>query len=132
MATEVVSKVQGGTWLVSEVTESFSPERLSDDHRMISATAHEFMSNEVVPVIGRLEARDWALARELVAKAGSLGLIGSDVPDDLGGVGLDMAASILVGEAVGRSASFATTVGAETGLAIIPILCFGTPEQKQA
>jgi alkylation response protein AidB-like acyl-CoA dehydrogenase len=132
MATEVLSKVQGGAWLVGEVTESFSPERLSEDHRLISATAHEFMTNEVVPVIGRLEQKDWALARDLVAKAGSLGLIGTDVPEDLGGVGLDKAASILVGEAVGRSASFATTFGAETGLAIIPILCFGTPEQKQA
>jgi alkylation response protein AidB-like acyl-CoA dehydrogenase len=132
MATEVVSNVQGGAWLVGEVTESFSPERLSEDHRLISATAHEFMTNEVVPVIERLEQKDWELARDLVAKAGSLGLIGTDVPEDLGGVGLDKAASILVGEAVGRSASFATTFGAETGLAIIPILCFGTPEQKQA
>jgi alkylation response protein AidB-like acyl-CoA dehydrogenase len=132
MSTEVLSKVQGGAWLVSQVAESFSPERLSDDHRLISATAHEFMTNEVVPVIGRLEQKDWALARDLVAKAGSLGLIGTDVPEELGGVALDKAASILVGEAVGRSASFATTFGAETGLAIIPILCFGTPEQKQA
>ena len=132
MAAGVLSNGQGGAWLVSDVTESFSPERLSEDHRLISATAHAFMTNEVDPVIVRLEAKDWALARELVIKAGSLGLIGTDVPEELGGVGLDKAASILVGEAVGRSASFAATFGAETGLAIIPILCFGTTEQKHA
>src|SRR5690606_29032578 len=67
----------------------------------------------------------------LVAKSGSLGLIGSDVPEELGGVGLDKASSVIIGEAIGRSASFATTLGAQTGLAIIPILCFGTDEQKQ-
>jgi alkylation response protein AidB-like acyl-CoA dehydrogenase len=98
---------------------------------LIAATAVEFMTNEVMPAIERLEQKDWTLARELVAKAGSLGLIGTDVPDELGGVGLDKASSVIVGEAVGRSASMATTFGAQTGLAIIPILSFGTEEQKK-
>jgi alkylation response protein AidB-like acyl-CoA dehydrogenase len=131
MTTEAKADVRGGAWLVAGQGDIFTPERLTDDHRMISATAHEFMTNEVMPVIDQLEQKDWTLARTLVAKAGELGLIGTDVPDDLGGVGLDKAASVLVGEAVGRSASFATTFGAQTGLAIIPILCFGTDEQKQ-
>ena len=64
-------------------------------------------------------------------RAGELGLLGVDVPESVGGVGLDKAASIVVGEAVGASPSFATTFGAQTGLAIIPILCFGTPAQRQ-
>jgi alkylation response protein AidB-like acyl-CoA dehydrogenase len=131
MTTEVQTPARGGAWLTTATEDTFSPERLTDDHRMILVTAHEFMTNEVVPAIDRLEQKDWALARELVAKAGELGLIGTDVPDDLGGVGLDKAASVLVGEAVGRSASFATTFGAQTGLAIIPILSFGTDEQKR-
>jgi alkylation response protein AidB-like acyl-CoA dehydrogenase len=131
MATDVQTELKGGAWLVSEPGDVFTPERLTDDHRMISATAHEFMTNEVMPVIDTLEQKDWNLARALVAKAGELGLIGTDVPEELGGVGLDKATSVLVGEAVGRSASFATTFGAQTGLAIIPILCFGTEEQKQ-
>jgi alkylation response protein AidB-like acyl-CoA dehydrogenase len=132
MPTDMVTSVQGGAWLLAETVETFTPERLSEDHRMISATAHEFMTNEVIPAIDRLEQKDWALARELVARAGALGLVGTDVPEELGGVGLDKAASIVVGEAIGRSASFATTFGAETGLAIIPILCFGSEAQKQA
>ncbi|MEX2272131.1 MAG: acyl-CoA dehydrogenase family protein [Vicinamibacterales bacterium] len=131
MPTDTQTTPKGGEWLVTQVAEVFSPERLSDDHRLIAQTAHEFMTNEVVPVIDRLEQKDWTLARELVAKGGSLGLIGTDVPEDLGGVGLDKAASIIVGEAVGRSASFATTFGAQTGLSIIPLLCFGTDAQKQ-
>ena len=133
MATEILAaELKGGAWLVAETAEVFSPERLSEDHRMIAATAHEFMTNEVIPAIDRLEQKDWTRARELIAKAGALGLIGTDVPEELGGVGLDKASSIIVGEAVGRSASFAATVGAETGLSIIPLLCFGTDAQKQA
>jgi len=131
MATQALTDIQGGIWLIGETTEVFSPERLSEHHRMISATAHEFMTNEVVPNIDRLEQKDWTLARELVAKAGALGLVGTDVPEAFGGVDLDKAASILVGEAVGRSASFATTFGAETGLAIFPLVSFGTDAQKQ-
>ncbi len=122
---------RGGEWLVGDTSEAFTPERLSDDHRMIAQTAREFMTNEVLPVIDKLEQKDWALARALVASGGALGLIGTDVPEELGGVGLDKAASIIVGEAVGHSASFATTFGAQTGLSIIPILMSGTDDQKQ-
>ena len=129
--TSTASQLNGGSWLVSEATEIFSPERLDDDHRLIAATAHEFMANEAMPAVDRLELKDWNLARDLVAKAGSLGLVGSDVPEELGGVGLDKAASVIIGEAMGRSASVAATFGAQTGLAIIPILSFGTDEQKQ-
>ena len=86
------------------------------------------MANEVAPALGELEKKNWALARTLVARAGDLGLIGVDVPEEFGGVGLDKAAAIVVGEAVGEAAQFATTFGAQTGLAIIPILCFGTPD----
>ena len=131
MATQALTELRGGLWLVSDTSEVFSPERLSEDHRMISATAQEFMTNEVLPAIERLEQKDWTLARDLVARAGALGLLGTDVPEQFGGVDLDKAASILVGEAVGRSASYATTIGAETGLAIFPLLSFGTEAQKQ-
>jgi alkylation response protein AidB-like acyl-CoA dehydrogenase len=132
MTTNTYAAISGGSWLVGETVEIFTPERLSEDHRMIAQTALEFMTKEVMPVIDRLEQKDWALARSLVVQAGSLGLIGTDVPDDLGGVGLDKAASIIVGDAVGHSASFATTFGAQTGLSLIPLLCFGTEAQQRA
>jgi len=123
---------RGGAWLIEDAPADsiFTPEKLSDEHRLISQTADEFMTNEVQPAIERLEQKDWALARQLVRRAGELGLLGTDVPEAFGGVGLDKVASILVGEAAGRAASFATTFGAQTGLAITPLLCFGTDAQK--
>jgi len=128
-----MSPRSGADWLVRETASGdvFTPERLSDEHRLIEQTAAEFIANEVAPALPEMEKKNWKVARDLVARAGALGLIGVDTPEEFGGVGLDKAASIVVGEAVGEVASFATTFGAQTGLAIVPILCFGTPEQKQ-
>ncbi len=109
----------------------FTRERLNDEQRMIGQTAEEFIDHEVLPAIDRLEQKDWALARTLVQRSGELGLLATDVPDAYGGLDLDKVSSVIVGEAVGRCASFATTFGAQTGLAITPILCFGTEAQKQ-
>jgi alkylation response protein AidB-like acyl-CoA dehydrogenase len=120
----------GGSWLIEEVESIFTPERLSDEHRLIGRTADEFLSGDVLPALDQLEHKDWQLARTLVRRAGELGLLGTDVPEALGGVELDKAASVVVGESVGRSASFAATFGAQTGLAITPLLCFGTDDQK--
>jgi alkylation response protein AidB-like acyl-CoA dehydrogenase len=131
--TLVETTTRGGAWLIEDSpTDSvFTPERLSDEHRLISQTADEFITHEVLPELERLEQKDWALARSLVRRAGELGLLGTDVPEAQGGVELDKASSIVVGEAVGASASFATTFGAQTGLAITPLVCFGTDDQKQ-
>jgi alkylation response protein AidB-like acyl-CoA dehydrogenase len=125
--------VHGGAWLLEEAQADsvLTPEQLSDEHRLIQQTADEFVTTEVLPAVERLEQKDWQLARALVRRAGELGLLGTDVPEAFGGVELDKAASIVVGEAIGRSASFATTFGAQTGLAITPLLCFGTEEQQQ-
>ena len=125
--------LHGGSWLTgaADPASVLTPERLSAEHRLIGQTAEEFVDNEVLPVLDRLEAKDWALARALVKRCGDLGLLGTDVPEEFGGVALDKASSLLVGEAAGRCASFATTFGAQTGLAITPILCFGSDEQKQ-
>ena len=132
MTTATNAIARGGAWLIEEPTEPiFTPERLTDEHRLIRQTAEELIASEVMPKLEQLEEKDWALARALVRKCGELGLLGTDVPEAYGGVELDKAASIVVGEAVGRSASFATTFGAQTGLAVTPLLCFGTEDQKQ-
>ncbi|HEU4893139.1 MAG TPA: acyl-CoA dehydrogenase family protein [Vicinamibacterales bacterium] len=125
--------VHGGSWLTEDADAAsvLTPERLSEEHRLIGQTAEEFVDSEVLPALERLEAKDWTLARTLVKRCGELGLLGTDVPEEFGGVALDKASSLLVGEAAGRSASFATTFGAQTGLAITPILCFGSDEQKR-
>jgi alkylation response protein AidB-like acyl-CoA dehydrogenase len=123
---------RGGGWLVEDLAPGaiFSVEKFSDEHRLIARTADDFMRHEVAPALERLEQKDWSLARTLVRRCGELGLIGTDVPEAYGGVELDKVSSIIVGEAVGAAASFASTFGAQSGLAITPILCFGTEDQK--
>ena len=130
--TVVETAARGGIWLIEEspAERVFTLEKASEEHRLIGGTADEFIANEVVGAVEKLEAKDWALARRLVQRCGELGLLGTDVPEELGGIGLDKVSSVIVGEAVGRVASFATTFGAQTGLAITPLLCFGTAEQK--
>ncbi|BCS35742.1 acyl-CoA dehydrogenase [Luteitalea sp. TBR-22] len=108
----------------------FTPEDRSAEHRLISATALQFMEQEVLPRRDDLEAKDWPLTRALLRQAGDLGLLGVDVPEDLGGVGLDIVSSVLVSEAFGRYASLATTAGAHMGLCIVPVLWFGTEAQR--
>jgi alkylation response protein AidB-like acyl-CoA dehydrogenase len=81
----------------------------------------QFIDNEVVPRIDELEKHDWKLARELVGKAADLGLIGANIPEEYGGLGLDQTSGALVGENIGRCASFATTLGAESGIGLLPI-----------
>lgn len=124
---------RGADWLFDSTAPDavFTPEDLSEEHQLMARTAKEFLDKEVLPALDRLEAKDWARARALVKRCGDLGLLGIDVPEAYGGIDLDKAAAIVVGEVMGGCASFATTFGGQTGLAIIPILCFGTDEQKE-
>src|SRR5215207_6657756 len=119
------ASARAATWLFEGAGPTFTAENLSEEHRLIRQTADECMANEVLPGIERLEQKDWAFARELVVKRGELGLLGTDVPEDCGGLAMDKVSSLIVGEAVGPLASFATIFGAQTGLAITPLLCFG-------
>ena len=104
--------VQGGAFLIEERTpaEVFTPEDFTEEHRMIAETTRQFIDKEVVPHIDDLEKHDWKLARELVKKAADLGLIGANIPEEYGGLGLDQTSGALVGENIGRCASFATTL----------------------
>jgi len=125
--------VQGGEFLIADRTpdEVFTPEDFSEEHRMIAETTRQFIDNEVIPRIDELEKHDWKLARELVQKAADLGLIGANIPEEYGGLGLDQTSGALVGENIGRCASFATTLGAESGIGLLPIIYFGTEAAKQ-
>src|SRR3712207_2409970 len=89
------------------------------------------MDNEVRPHTPELEKHDWKLARELVQKGAELGLVGATVPEEYGGLGMDQTTGAIIGEYLGRSASFATTLGAQGGIGLLPILYFGTEEAKQ-
>ena len=134
MTIATTTAAKGGSWLIEEADASavFTREKLSEEHRLIGQTADEFIDHEVSPALEKLEQKDWATARALVARCGELGLLATDVPEAYGGLALDKTASIVVGESVGRCASFATTLGAQVGLTITPLVCFGTEEQKRA
>jgi alkylation response protein AidB-like acyl-CoA dehydrogenase len=125
--------INGGAFLIEERTpnEIFTPEDFTEEHRMIAETTRQFIDNEVSPRIDELERHNWELSRDLVKQAADLGLIGANIPEEYGGLGLDQTSGALVGENIGRSASFATTLGAESGIGLLPIIYFGTEAAKQ-
>jgi alkylation response protein AidB-like acyl-CoA dehydrogenase len=124
---------RGGAWLIEETApgDVLTPERLSDEHRLMARTAADFVRQEVAPQRERLEGKDWSIARALVRRAGDLGLLATDVAEDHGGLALDKVSSVVVASAIAADASFGTTFGAMTGLAILPLVAFGTPEQQR-
>src|SRR5215210_966293 len=125
--------IKGGSFLIEERTPSevFTPEDFNEEHRMIADTTRQFMDAEVLPRINELEAKDWKLARELVKQAAELGLVGANIPEEYGGLALDQTSSALIAENLGRSASFATTLGAQSGIGLLPIVYFGTEAAKK-
>ncbi len=124
---------RGGSWLLEDTTATdvFTPEKLSDEHRLMAQTTSEFVDSEVLPVLDQLEQKDWKLARALIKRCGELGLLGIAVPEAYGGLDLDKASSLAVIERIGPSASFATTFGGQANLTILPLVLFGTPAQKE-
>lgn len=125
--------IVGGGFLIEERTpgEVFTPEDFTEEHRMIADTARQFMDNEVRPRLDDLEKKDWALARELIKKGAEIGLIGATVPEEYGGLGLDQVAGAIIGEFLGRAASYATAMGAQSGIGLLPIIYYGTEEAKK-
>jgi alkylation response protein AidB-like acyl-CoA dehydrogenase len=129
----LTSTGNGGAWLLESEPAAgvFTPERMSDEHRLMAGTAADFSRQEVVPAIERLEQKDWALARALIKRCGDLGLLGVNVPEAYGGVELDKVSSLVVAERMAHSPSFGAAYGAQANLCIVPILMFGTGEQKK-
>ena len=134
MATVASEKTtKGGAWLIEETDPAsvMTPEKLTEEHKLIQQTATEFIRGEVIPVNDKLEQKDWKLQREIVKKCGSLGLLGTNIPEAYGGVDLDKIATLVVSEAVAEHGSFAATFGAQANLTILPIYMFGSEAQKQ-
>jgi len=124
---------KGAAWLLEETEPSsvFTPEKLSEEHRLMAQTVDEFVEAEVLPQIDQLETKDWKLARALIRRAGELGLLGLSVPEQYGGLDLDKVSALVVSERIARSASLGAAYGAQANLCIIPIVLFGTDAQKQ-
>ncbi|MBF0530689.1 MAG: acyl-CoA dehydrogenase family protein, partial [Deltaproteobacteria bacterium] len=124
--------VKGGAFILGPISPAnvTTPEDMTDEHRMILQTARSFVETEISPHIERIEKKDGEFSKSLMARAGELGLNGTDVPEAYGGLGLDKTSTALVCEAIGATGSFATTHGAHTGIATLPLVFFGTEEQK--
>src|SRR5882757_9457527 len=134
MTTSSLAAIQrGGEWLLEAPDPAgvFTPEQLSEEHRLIAQTVTDFVNQDVLPVLDRLEQKDWALTRDLVRRAGALGLLGVDAPEAYGGVQLDKITSMVVSERMSRAASFGATFGAQANLMVLPLVLFGTEAQKQ-
>jgi len=135
MATSVVSKapVKGGSFLLEfpAPQDVFTPADLSDDQKLIGQTAEEFVLKEVLPLVKDLENKKPGLMAELVRKGGELGLMGGGVPEEYGGAGLDKIATTVLTEKLSIYGGFAVTHGAHAGIGTLPIVYFGTEEQKQ-
>ena len=125
--------LRGGEWLLqrSDPADVFTPERITEEQRLIAQTVSDFVRNDVLPVLDRLEAKDWTLARQLLKRCGELGLLGVDVAEAYGGVQLDKTTSMIVSEEMSTSASFGATFGAQSNLTVLPLSLFGAEAQKR-
>jgi alkylation response protein AidB-like acyl-CoA dehydrogenase len=123
----------GGGFLIesTEPASAFTPEDFSDEQRQTKATADRFMAEEILPVIPRYEQKEDGLARGLIRKAGELGLLSILGPEKYDGLEMDLTSQLLVAESLGGYASFSVTYGAHSGIGTLPLVFFGTDEQKQ-
>ncbi len=122
--------MKGGEFLIADTAEIFTPEDFTDEHKMIGDTCREYIDNEVVPNLPALESHDWGIARELLKKAGELGLLGANIPETYGGMELDQTTGAIIAEMVGRSSGFGASYGAQTSIGLLPILYWGSDELK--
>lgn len=125
-------ELRGGGFLLAEVSpdQVYVREELNEDHMQLKRMAHNFMLKEVAPKIEQIEEQEEGVVREFMRQAGELGLLGLEVPEEFGGLALDKAATVVVGEEVPLGGSFAVAYAAHTGIGTLPIVYFGTPEQK--
>lgn len=126
-------KIKGGSFVIEtpELERVMTPEDFTDEHRMIAETVRDFVDGEIMPRDEEIEKLDYELTVDLLRKSGELGLLGADVPEAFGGVGLDKVSSTIINETLARGSSFALSFGAHVGIGTLPIVFFGTPEQKR-
>ncbi len=123
----------GGAFLITQPTpqDCFFPEDFTEEHRQIAQTTADFALNEVLPVSDRIEAKDFALTRRLIQQAADLGLTAVDIPEEFGGLEMDKVTSAIVADNIAKQGSFSVAFSAHTGIGTLPIVWYGTPEQKR-
>src|ERR1700687_572031 len=135
MASSTLSptKHQGGSFLLAPTTpeEIFSPEDFTEEHRAIARTTEEFWNKEVAPNVDGIQHQEPRLASSILRKSGQLGLTGVILPERFGGMEMDLTSAMIVAEGVSKDGSYSGWHGAHTGIGTLPLLMFGTDEQKQ-
>ncbi len=135
MATTAIprTKISGGSFLLEErqTADVFTPEDFSEQQQMIGQTTEEFAVHEILPQAEKIEHKDFSISRDLLKKAGDLGLSGVEVPEAYGGLEMDKVTSAIIADHIAKYAGFATTWGAHSGIGLLPLVYFGTEEQKK-
>src|SRR3954469_24726268 len=133
MEVAIKNALKGGEWLVkeSDPASTFIPEEFSEEQKMIRDMCDQFIGAEITPIMDRIEKLEPGLMKSLVHKAGEQGLLAAAFPEEYGGLGKDFVTSTIINEFLGAGHSFSVAISAHTGIGTLPILYFGTPEQKQ-
>lgn len=126
------SVLKGGEWLIKESNpfDIFIPENLSEEHKMILGMCRQFMEAEVLPNVDRVEKKEPGLVPALISKAGEYGLLGASIPEEYGGLGKDFITAAIITQGLGHGYSFSVSLSCHTGIGSLPILYFGTEEQR--
>ncbi|MEI3605510.1 acyl-CoA dehydrogenase family protein [Pseudogracilibacillus sp. SE30717A] len=124
---------KGGAFLIEDLegTDVITPEDFTDEHKMIAQTTEDFVEKEVLPLVDNLENHEFEHSVKLLEKAGELGLLSADIPEEYGGLNLDRISSSLITEKFSRAGGFSVTHGAHVGIGTLPIVFFGNHEQKE-
>jgi alkylation response protein AidB-like acyl-CoA dehydrogenase len=125
--------VKGGSFILEDIDPAmvYTPEDFTDEHKMIAKTAADYIDKEVLKEVEHLENHEFDRSVKLLKKAGDLGLLGGDIPEEYGGLDLDKISSALVAEKFSKAGGFSITHGAHVGIGSLPIVLFGTEQQKQ-
>ncbi|MFI5129226.1 MAG: acyl-CoA dehydrogenase family protein [Chitinophagales bacterium] len=131
--TQNKAVLKGGEWLVKESSpfETYTSESFTEEQRMIRDMCDQFLDAEVYPILDRIDNLEAGLMKSLLTKAGEQGLLSVAFPEEYGGLGKDFITATIVNEYLGAGHSFSVAIAAHTGIGTLPILYFGTPEQKQ-
>ena len=123
---------KGGAFLIEDLTgeDIITPEDFNDEHKMIAKTTEDFVEGEVLPLVDKLENHEFDNSVDLLHKAGELGLLSADIPEEYGGLNLDKISSSLITEKFSKAGGFSVTHGAHVGIGTLPIVFFGNHEQK--
>src|SRR6516225_6299920 len=125
--------IHGGSFLISNPSpaDCFFPEDFTEEHRQIAQTTANFAMNEIVPVSDQIEAKDFSVTRRLIKEASELGLTSVDIPEEYGGLEMDKVTSAIIADNIAKQGSFSVAFSAHVGIGTLPIVWYGTAEQKK-